>query len=115
MTPDQLDKAVSLEIPVEVCPTSNTNTFKINSDYKQLRHFQHLWSKQGKIAICADDTGLFGINHSTEFFEIGRAFNLSPTDLAELELSAAEAIFDPDPELKDKLKAEVMKFKASFS
>ena len=65
------------------------------------------------MAICADDTGLFGINLSTELFELARAFKLSVEELIELEESGIQAIFSSD-ELKEKFKAEVQKFRTGW-
>lgn len=71
-----------------------------------LRNFKSMREKGARMAICADDTGLFGINLSTELFELARAFKLSVEELIELEESGIQAIFSSD-ELKEKFKAEV--------
>lgn len=74
-TEDQYIRIAEMDIPVEVCPTSNMISLGAYS-MTGLRNFKHLKQSNAKVAVCADDTGLFGINLSTELFELARAFNL---------------------------------------
>ena len=64
-----------------------------------------------QIAICTDDTSLFGITLSDELARVGLAFGLSRRELAALALGALDAVFERRrgvvEGLRERMEAEV--------
>lgn len=96
MNPLQIERVHELNIPVEVCPTSNLSCVpEARNIVKFLPHLQQLHALGHNIIICTDDTMLFSTNLSTEMFEYIKAFEVPPAQMKALLLRNCEAIFDP--------------------
>lgn len=70
---EMLDLLEKKKIPLEVCPTSNFLTLKLQN-LKQ-HHFGKIYAKGCPMSICTDDPGVFQTNLSKEMFEIFKAFD----------------------------------------
>ncbi|KAJ3683799.1 hypothetical protein LUZ60_014026 [Juncus effusus] len=81
------DKLKSLQIPVEICLTSNVRTERIPSI--QHHHFVDLYKAKHPLSLCTDDSGLFSTTLSNEYDLTAKSFGLSKVEMFEL---AQEAI-----------------------
>ena len=111
MTPTLLSDLAATGAPIEICPTSNLRTLALGSDYRRHPTIGH-WLEAGHpIAICTDDTSLFGITLSDELARVGLAFGLSRRELAALALGALDAVFERRrgvvEGLRERMEAEV--------
>ncbi|CAH0717371.1 unnamed protein product, partial [Brenthis ino] len=93
-----------LQIPVEVCLTSNVNT-KSTPDYNS-HHFKELYDANIPIILCTDDKGVFATSLSQEYRICAETFGIEPSKLARLSLKACDHIFAEDKRktLRDKLR-----------
>ena len=96
-----------MNIPVEVCPTSNVATTQ-SSLPTFLKHLQEFWRLEHNIIICCDDTLLFNTNISMELFEFAKAVKLfDASTLKKLLGRNMDAIFLDDASFKTKIIAEI--------
>ena len=78
---------------IEACPSSNAATL----DLARLEDHPRLWCRfhatgSPPLAICTDDTGVFGCSLSGEYVKVWDAFG--PVDLVKVVDDAAAAAFD---------------------
>jgi len=98
---DELFKKVhDLNIPIEMCPTSNKYTMYLK-DYHD-HHFIQYFKTKHPISLCTDDTVVFDTHLSAEYFNILKAFNLTQDEAKEIIKRSYECIFDD--ETKEKLR-----------
>ena len=87
---DELQGCASL---IEACPSSNAATL----DLARLEDHPRLWCRfhatgSPPLAVCTDDTGVFGCSLSGEYLKVWDAFG--PVDLVKVVDDAAAAAFD---------------------
>lgn len=100
-----------MQIPVEVCPTSNLATVKEARNLVMfLPHLKQLHELKANFTICTDDTMLFSTNISTELFEYSKAFDVSSLELKDLMLKGVNSIFDES--CKEWLGDSIQKYRA---
>ena len=89
------DELLATESLIEVCPSSNLATLRLESlkDHPRLAS-KYLDMKSPPIAICTDDSGVFGSNLNEEYLKVQAAFDLTVRELALLVDAAAEFAFD---------------------
>lgn len=83
-------------IPIEVCPTSNALTLHLPS----LHHHPTLnpWLTAGyPIAICTDDSGVFGVSLSDEYREVAGTYGLSKERMAQMAVDSFRHAFVDEP------------------
>lgn len=91
----------SLNIPVEICLTSNIRTNSVHSI--EVHHFADLYNSKHPLVICTDDSGVFSTSLSKEYNLAASAFGLGRRELFQLAQNAIEYIF-ADDEVKRELK-----------
>ncbi|CAL9015186.1 unnamed protein product [Prunus brigantina] len=91
----------SLNIPVEICLTSNIRTNSVRSI--EVHHFADLYNSKHPLVICTDDSGVFSTSLSKEYNLAASAFGLGRRELFQLARNAIEYIF-ADDEVKRELK-----------
>jgi adenosine deaminase len=95
LTEEQIQQVHDLNIPVEICPTSNLAVVKQAAGIaKFMPHLQSFYAKGSNIAVCCDDTMLFSTHHSTEYFEFANAVDAGPKEFEAILLKNVDAIFD---------------------
>jgi adenosine deaminase len=100
---------VDLNIPVEICPTSNVAACpSCTGVVKFLPHLMKFVEAKANICICCDDTMLFSTHHSTEFFEYMNAVEADSKDCKEMVLRNVDAIFDDS--VKEWLKEKIEQY-----
>ncbi|PFH35976.1 Adenosine/AMP deaminase domain-containing protein [Besnoitia besnoiti] len=89
----QREWLVKEKICVEVCPTSNMCTLKLQN--LKDHHFAYYYNKKlhRNVCVCTDDVGLFDTSLSQELYAMSQAYNLSLRDVYELQRSALAAAF----------------------
>ncbi|KAG9136943.1 hypothetical protein Leryth_023165 [Lithospermum erythrorhizon] len=87
-------KLKSLNIPVEICLTSNIKTNTISS--LDIHHFADLYKWKHPLVICTDDFGVFSTTLSDEYNMASSAFGLTKRDMFELSRNAVDFIFADD-------------------
>eukprot|EP01052_Picozoa_sp_SAG31_P026198 SAG31_NODE_2357_length_5874_cov_4.759827_1_plen_359_part_00 len=95
MTPRLLTALQQSKGAVEICPTSNLRTLELGQDYAAHPTLEY-WLHQASdypLAICTDDTALFGISLSQELASVAAAFHLSHEHLAKLAMSSLDHAF----------------------
>ncbi|CBZ52206.1 Adenosine deaminase, related [Neospora caninum Liverpool] len=108
---DQRAHLLKEKICVEVCPTSNMCTLNLR-DLKD-HPFSYYCGKKvlsSAVCICTDDIGLFDTSLSKELHTLSQAYNLSLSDLVDLQRSALAAAFC---RAEDKAKIEEKFFRTS--
>jgi len=106
MTDEQFEIVKEKQIPVEVCPSSNKATMQL-AVLSQIKSIPYLYRCGAKIAPCCDDTMLFNTNMINETFELVNLLKLNESQLKQVMLDAADAIFDTS--CLQKLKDEIEK------
>ena len=99
MTPQLLEAMAASGGVVEICPTSNLKTLQLGDDYSRHPTLGHWLAAGYPIAICTDDTSLFGITLSDELARVAVSFDLTYAQLAQLAIGATGAIFEKTPEV----------------
>ena len=95
---------VDLNIPVEICPTSNVAATQCNL-VPFLPHLKEFAKYNHNMIVCCDDTLLFNTNISMELFEYAKAVGMfDKEELKALATRNVDAIFYDDEEYKDYLK-----------
>ena len=90
-------------IPVESCPTSNTLTLHLPA--LGLHPTLPAWLAAGyPVAVCTDDSGVFGVALSDELRSVAAACGLAPRAAADLAVGAFRMSF-ADPETRERLAA----------
>ncbi|KAG1670376.1 hypothetical protein FOA52_000136 [Chlamydomonas sp. UWO 241] len=85
------ERLLASRIPVELCLTSNVLTGGAASVANH--HFGELRAAGASVALCTDDSGVFGTSLSEEFATCARSFRLGRADLAALCVSAVDYTF----------------------
>ncbi|EPR61467.1 Adenosine/AMP deaminase domain-containing protein [Toxoplasma gondii TgCatPRC2] len=101
---DQREFLLKEKICVEICPSSNMCTLNLR-DLKD-HPFSYYYGKKvlsNAVCICTDDIGLFDTSLSKELHVLSQAYNLSLSDVMDLQRSALAAAFCRD---EDKAKIE---------
>ena len=98
---DLFDKIHELNIPIEMCPTSNKFTMYLK-DYKD-HHFIKYHKTKHPISLCTDDTVVFDTNLSEEYFRIFQAFDLNIDDAKDIIRRSYECVFDD--KVRERLRA----------
>ncbi|CAA0826528.1 adenosine/AMP deaminase family protein [Striga hermonthica] len=90
-----------LQIPVEICLTSNIRTETIAS--ADVHHFADLYTANHPLILCTDDAGVFSTSLSSEYALASSAFGLGKREMFQLAQQGINFIFACD-EVKDELK-----------
>ncbi|KAH6790491.1 adenosine/AMP deaminase family protein [Perilla frutescens var. frutescens] len=80
-----------LNIPVEICLTSNIRTETIAS--ADVHHFADLYKSNHPLILCTDDCGVFSTSLSAEYALASSAFGLGKSEMYQLAQKAIEFIF----------------------
>ncbi|KAG6383003.1 hypothetical protein SASPL_157261 [Salvia splendens] len=91
-----------LEIPVEICLTSNIKTETIAS--ADVHHFADLYKPNHPLILCTDDTGVLSTSLSAEYALASSAFGLGKREMFQLAQKAVDFIF-ASGRVKEDLKA----------
>ena len=91
-------KVHDLNIPIEMCPTSNKFTMYLK-DYKD-HHFIRYFKTKHPVSLCTDDTVVFNTTISEEYFRIFQAFGMTVEDAREIIKRSYECVFDEDMKVK---------------
>jgi adenosine deaminase len=91
--PALMEELRALQIPLEVCPTSNLRTGAVTSlaDHPLRR----LWEAGDFVTLNSDDPPMFNTDLVQEYALAGTAFGFSAAELARLSLNGARAAFLP--------------------
>ncbi|XP_017328849.1 adenosine deaminase-like protein isoform X1 [Ictalurus punctatus] len=95
-----VDKISKLNIPLELCLTSNVKGQTVPSYDKH--HFQYWYERQHPCVLCTDDKGVFCTDLSQEYQLTASTFGLSQEAVWSLSLQAIHCSFAPEA-LKQKL------------
>ena len=96
LTDDQIKEVTELNIPVELCPTSNVAAAKCGT-VSFLPHLKKFQALKHNLVIGCDDTLLFNTNIGAEFFEYAKAVEVYDVEeLKELLIKNIDAIFLDD-------------------
>ncbi len=87
-----LDLVFKLRIPLEICPSSNYSTVKLNS--MKEHHFGLFFQEKYPMSVCTDDTGVFDTDLSREVYEIWKAFGLDSKEVKEFLERSMECILE---------------------
>ena len=108
LTKEQIKQTVDMNIPVEICPTSNVSATQCGLA-QFLKHAQEFTRLDHNVIICCDDTLLFNTNLSMELFEFCKSFKIYDKEkIKQLLVRNVDAIFLDDPEFKQSLKDEIL-------
>ena len=91
-----LERLAAVEIPVEVCPSSNVCLGLAESH--EAHPFGEMRRAGLELSLNSDDPPLFGTDLVSEYVRAAEAFDLSPRDLADLALAAVRHSFLDDEE-----------------
>ncbi|KAI3440134.1 uncharacterized protein J3R85_003741 [Psidium guajava] len=94
-------KLKALNVPVEICLTSNVVTQLISSI--DVHHFADLYRAQHPIALCTDDTGIFSTSLSQEYSLASSTFGIDKADIFNLAYKAISQAF-ADHTVKDEVR-----------
>eukprot|EP00812_Abedinium_dasypus_P012304 NODE_582_length_1462_cov_269.300640.p1 GENE.NODE_582_length_1462_cov_269.300640~~NODE_582_length_1462_cov_269.300640.p1 ORF type:complete len:382 (+),score=160.09 NODE_582_length_1462_cov_269.300640:52-1197(+) len=85
-------------VGIELCPTSNLVSRQLK-DLKE-HHLLDWWrrSDNALVSINTDDMGLFCCDLNSELYDIAQAFDLTLSDLAEMQRQALRSCFHPEKE-----------------
>ncbi|KAL4444741.1 hypothetical protein ABPG74_015949 [Tetrahymena malaccensis] len=86
------NKVRQLDIPIEMCPTSNFYT--VNMKSLSEHHFKEFFYQGHTINLNTDDTCVFDTDITQEHFKMIQAFNLSEDEFKQLLLRSSNMIFD---------------------
>ncbi|XP_067952150.1 adenosine deaminase-like protein isoform X2 [Watersipora subatra] len=100
-TQQLLDQTRSLQIPLELCLTSNVKG-QVTPSFEK-HHFQAWHRMKHPIIICTDDKGVFATKLSDEYKCVMDVFKLSRDDMLDLAYNAINYIFEDDS-VKDSFK-----------
>ena len=90
-----------MDIPVEICPTSNVAGAQCALPELLPHLLKFKKYDDPNLIVCCDDTLLFNTNLSMEFFEYAKAMKLSePSHLKKFLIKNIDAIFTDDDQLK---------------
>ena len=107
LTKEQIQQVVDLNIPVEICPTSNVAATQCGL-VQFLKHLQEFARLKHNMIVCCDDTLLFNTNISAELFEFAKATQLhEKEDIKQMLIRNVEAMFCQDEEFKEEFKKEI--------
>ncbi|KAF3779991.1 Adenosine deaminase-like protein [Nymphaea thermarum] len=84
-------KLKSLNIPVEVCLSSNVQTCRVSSIRDH--HFDYLYRNNLPLVLCTDDSGVFSTNLSREYYLAASTFGLDKAQMFELSRNAIKHVF----------------------
>lgn len=92
--PALVQRLVSDQTPVEVCPTSNValGVFATLEDHP----FPQMWDAGMNVLVNSDDPPFFSTTLTNDLAQACRLASLGPSDLAELQRRAARAAFAPE-------------------
>ena len=108
MDDDQFKLIKELEIPVEVCPSSNKATMDL-ALYSQVKSIRTLYNLGVCIVPWWDDTMLFNTNMINELFEIVNMLKLDQQQIKSMILNSVNAIFDDT--IKENIISKIKKIK----
>lgn len=94
-------KLKDLNIPVEICLTSNIVTQSISSI--DVHHFADLYRTKHPIALCTDDAGVFSTSLSQEYSLASSSFGIDKVDIFDLAYKAISLAF-ADHKVKDEVR-----------
>ncbi|EAR85237.2 adenosine/AMP deaminase (macronuclear) [Tetrahymena thermophila SB210] len=89
---DLYSKVRQLNIPIEMCPTSNFYT--VNMKSLSEHHFKEFFYQGHTINLNTDDTCVFDTDITQEHFKMIQAFNLSEDEFKSLLVRSSNMIFD---------------------
>ena len=95
LTPLHIETLRSRPVSIEICPTSNMKTLRLQrlTEHPTLR----VWLEAGyPISINTDDSTVFETTASRELHLVAEAYALSPEALVALAVGALKHTFDPD-------------------
>ena len=81
------------QIPIEICPTSNTMNLELNdlSEHPKLG----IWLKNNyPISFNTDDSVLFNTTLTNEYYNVAKTFNLNEFEIEQLCRNVWDQIFD---------------------
>ena len=81
------------QIPIEICPTSNTMNLELNdlSEHPKLG----IWLKNNyPISFNTDDSVLFNTTLTKEYYNVAKTFNLNEFEIEQLCRNVWDQIFD---------------------
>jgi aminodeoxyfutalosine deaminase len=94
--PGLVEELRTAQIPLEVCPTSNT-CLGVAPDLPS-HPFDRLYRTGVPLSVNSDDPAFFNTNLTREYLVLHQAFGYTPADLAGLALAALRHSFLPEPE-----------------
>lgn len=107
LSKEQIQQVVDLNIPVEICPTSNVAATQCGL-VQFLKHLQEFARLKHNMVVCCDDTLLFNTNLSAELFEFAKATKITEKeDLKQMLIRNVDAIFCQNEEYKNELRSEI--------
>ena len=108
LSDEQVKQVVELDIPVEICPTSNVAGAQCNLPEMLPHLLKFKKYEDPNLIVCCDDTLLFNTNLSMEFFEFAKVMKMSePSQMKKFLIKNIDAIFTDDDHLKELLKSEI--------
>ncbi|KAF4769843.1 hypothetical protein N7455_006436 [Penicillium solitum] len=91
--PDEIKKEIARrKLSLELCISCNVHAKMINGGFLD-HHFGYWRHEDCPIALCTDDVGFFCSPVSNEYLLAAQHFGLSRTDLLDMCIKSAEAIF----------------------
>ena len=103
--PAFVEAILKARVPIEICPTSNLFTLKLE-DYQQHPTLSEWLARGHPVVICTDDAGVFDTCLSKELLHVAKAFGLGKEDLCKLCIQAAGQVF-ADQEVRSELQAQL--------
>jgi adenosine deaminase len=102
----QIQDIVRLNIPVEICPTSNLKTRAVQhlGEHPLLDFLQH----DHPLSISTDDAGVFNISLSSEYVMVAESLQLSHRTVFGMALRSVDCIFETDT-VKQRLRDAILK------
>lgn len=101
-----------LKIPIEVCPSSNMKTMGLSS-LETHPVICSLW-KDCPTSINTDDTVIFNISLSDEYWKVARLFQWTREEAIDYVEQVCPQILDKSPSVESSIRTAIEKFKNSI-